>query len=116
MKLVILMIVLPALALFILVSKRPGAPSPARPEPAQNSSAAIVQSPDRAALERIQREHASGRFPFLVSSLCRDFLARYPTSPHRAEVERILDILPAATPNTGPSVPDPEKKKETTQR
>ena len=39
---------------------------------------------------RIKREHASGRFPFLVSSLCRDFLQRFASSPHRAEVEQIL--------------------------
>jgi hypothetical protein len=95
MKLVAWMILLSGVVLFILATVRPGKnPGTRGPENARNSS--VVSDPpalaaDEAALQQIKREHATGRFPFLVSSLCRDFLERYPASPHRVEVENILE-------------------------
>jgi hypothetical protein len=93
MKLAVLMVVLPLFALLVLATLGPRLNSDARaPRAAAQTSESTPgpQTPDAAALERIKKEHASARFPFLVSSLCRDFLARYPASPHRAEVEFIL--------------------------
>jgi hypothetical protein len=87
------MVVLPLLALMILSMLGPRLNSDARAvrDSAKTlASAPAPQTPDAAALERIKKEHESARFPFLVSSLCRDFLARYPASPHRAEIETIL--------------------------
>ena len=98
MKLVAWMILLSGLVLFILATVRPGKnPGTRGPENVRNSSVVspVADPPalaaDEAALQQIKREHATGRFPFLVSSLCRDFLERYPASPHRVEVENILE-------------------------
>jgi len=90
------MIILSAGILLALATRRAvtdPAPSEQQRLNSKNSSPAPTrtsQAPDELALARIKREHASGRFPFLVSSLCRDFLQRYATSPYRAEVEQIL--------------------------
>ena len=87
------MVVLPLLALLGLATLGPRLKSDARATRAATQTLASAQTPptpDGAALERIKKEHSSGRFPFLVSSLCRDFLARYPESPHRAAIEDIL--------------------------
>lgn len=46
--------------------------------------------PDEVAFGKIQREDLTGRFPFLVSTLCRQFLELHPGSSRRAEVEEIL--------------------------
>ena len=68
-----------------------GSPTPGQSRlEAELESGSSSHSSDELALARIKREHASGRFPFLVSSLCRDFLQRFASSPHRAEVEQIL--------------------------
>ena len=91
------MIILSAGILLMLATRRAvtGSASPEQQRlNSKNSSPAPTrtsQAPDELALARIKREHAAGRFPFLVSSLCRDFLQRYGSSPHRAEVERILE-------------------------
>ena len=93
MKLAVLMIVLPVFVLLMLATLGPRLNPDARPPRASAktlASSPAPQTPDAMALERIKKEHASERFPFLVSSLCRDFLARYPASPHRAEIEAIL--------------------------
>ena len=87
------MIVLSAGILLSLVARsaltglsRP-AQQPLNPETESSQSS---HTSDELALARIKREHATARFPFLVSSLCRDFLQRFASSPHRAEVEQIL--------------------------
>ena len=96
MKLVALVILLSFVLLLILAIRGPSEDPTRRPvQPVSRSSSdsgvdARAQSPDEGALRRIKLEHASGRFPFMVSSMCRDFLERYPNSPHRAEVEGIL--------------------------
>jgi hypothetical protein len=93
MRFVLLMIVLSAGILLALVARsaltglsRP-AQQPLNPETESSQSS---HTSDELALARIKREHATARFPFLVSSLCRDFLQRFASSPHRAEVEQIL--------------------------
>ena len=94
MKLAALMVVLPLLVLLALATMGPLLNSDSRALRASTQTLAstdAAQTPDAAALERIRRENESGRFPFLVSSLCRDFLARYPASPHRAAIEDILE-------------------------
>ena len=96
MKLVALVMLLSFALLLILAIRGPSENPSRRPvQPGSKSSSdsgvdARPQSPDEGALRRIKLEHASGRFPFMVSSMCRDFLERYPKSPHRAEVESIL--------------------------
>src|SRR5687768_13817967 len=92
MKFALTMILVSAVGLFILAITRPS--NPGEPPMRGNSAAPSpvpAQTPDEVALEKIKREDASGRFPFLVSSMCRDFLERYPTSSRRAEVEGMLE-------------------------
>jgi hypothetical protein len=98
MKLVGLMILVPLLALVVLTGARLSRKSLRGPSERDDRSSAIApvmpptaQSPDEAALLKIKREHSLGRYPFLVSSLCRDFLERYQHSPLRADVESILN-------------------------
>jgi hypothetical protein len=59
-----------------------------------NEDASNVRAPanaaDEAAFEKIKREDSTGRFPFLVSTLCRQFLELHSTSSRRPEVEEIL--------------------------
>src|SRR5687768_6914894 len=96
MRFVLLMIVLSAGILLALATRRAVTDSATPEQQRLNSKNSLPapsrasQGPDELALARIKREHAAGRFPFLVSSLCRDFLQRYGSSPHRAEVEQIL--------------------------
>jgi hypothetical protein len=92
MKLAGLMILIPLVALFIVAAIGRQNRIGASPRQVRNTSASapVLQRPDEAALQTLKREHASARFPYLVSSLCRHFLEHYPTSPHRAEVEAIL--------------------------
>lgn len=96
MKLVALMIILPLVGLFILATLRPGkSPIPRPPAAGPNAPVNLPvesppASPEEAALRTIKREDSSGRFPHLVSSLCRRFLEQYPESTHRAHVEIIL--------------------------
>jgi hypothetical protein len=94
MKLVAFMILLSGVLLAFLATSRHlnkpvAGPSDQTPSGSSNSLSS-APTPDESALRKIKTEQATGRFPFLVSSLCRDFLERYPESPHRAEVENIL--------------------------
>lgn len=98
MKLVVLMIFVPLLALVILTGARLSRKTlrGASEQDGRSTSIAPImpptaQTPDEVALLKIRREHSLGRYPFLVSSLCRDFLERYKESPHRADVEYILE-------------------------
>jgi hypothetical protein len=98
MKLVGIMILLPVLALLILTGTKFGQNTFGLSSDPDARSSAIepvlppdARTPDEVALLKIKREHSLGRYPFLVSSLCRDFIARYQHSPLRAEVEGILE-------------------------
>ena len=71
--------------------------------------------PDEVAFGKIKREDTTGRFPFLVSTLCRRFLELHPNSSRRAEVEEILQRNQAkieepnrSTERTSVETPRPE--------
>ena len=110
MKLVGLMILLSGGLLAVLATIRHLNKPIAGPSDSTSGGSAISPSsaptPDEGALRKIKAEHASGRFPFLVSSLCRDFLERYPTSAHRAEVESILQRSQEAIGDRESKTPD----------
>jgi len=67
-----------------------------RPLQQVRNSAPSAQRPDESAWQTIKREHAAARFPYIVSSLCRDFLERFPESSYRGDVEKILQRNEAA--------------------